>query len=102
MVRTRGSLSRRGSHDALESSAQGAARRRLAALARRRGQHKADVVEDDVVQHEASDVAQDQEQGIGNSGAGFPSSPFDTSLLTRYEDHVARIIWEGQVSKKFL
>jgi len=60
-----------------------------------RGQHEVDVVEDDVVEHEASDVAQDEEHGIGNDGAGFPGGPSDTSLLTRYQDHVARIIWEG-------
>ena len=102
MVRTRGNLSRRGSHDARKSSAQGAAQRRPTASTGKRGQHEADVVEDVVVLHEASNVAQDEEQGIGNDGAGFSGGPSDTSLLTRYQNHVARIIWEGQVSKKFL
>ena len=92
MVRTRGNLSRRGSHDALESSAQGAARRRLTASARRRGQHEVDVVQDDVVEHEVFDVSQDEEQGIDNDGAGFSGGPSNTSLLSRYQDHVARII----------
>ena len=92
MVRTRGNLSRLYSHDAPENSTQGAAQRRLTALARRRGQHEANVVQDDVVEHEASDVAQDEEEGIGNDGAAFLGGPSDTSLLTRYQDHVARII----------
>jgi len=102
MVRTRGNLSRRGSHDAPESSTQGAARRRPTALARRRGQHEADVVQDDVVEHGVFDVPQDEEHEIDNDGAGFLGGLFDTSLLTRYQDHVARIIWDGQVSMKFL
>jgi len=49
-----------------------------------------------------SDVPQDKEQGIDNNGAGFPGGPSYTSLLTRYQDHVARMIWDGQVSKNFL
>jgi len=102
MVRTRGNLSRRGSHDAPESSAQGATQRRSTASAHRKGQHEANVLQDDVVEHEVSDVPQDEEHGIDNDGAGFPGGPSDTSLLTRYQDHVARIIWDGQVSKKFL
>ena len=51
MVRTRGNLSRRGSHNAPESSAQGGARKRPTVLARRRGQHEANVIQDDVVEH---------------------------------------------------
>ena len=74
----------------------------MIASARRRGQHEADVVQDDVVEHEVFDVPQDEEQGIDNDGAGFLGGPSDTSLLTRYQDHVAQIIWDGQVSKKFL
>jgi len=84
MVRTQGNLSRRDSHDAPESSAQGAARRRPTASARRRGQHKAHVVQDDVVEHEVSDVPHDEDHGIDNDGAGFSSGLSDTSLLTRY------------------
>jgi len=102
MVRTRENLSRRGSHDAPKSSTQGVARKKPTASARRRGQHEANVVQDDVVEHEVSDVPQDEEQGIDNDGAGFPGGPSDTSLLTRYQDHVARMIWDGQVSKMFL
>jgi len=90
MARTRGNLSRRGSHDAPESSTQGVARKRPTASARRRGQHEANVVE-----HEVSDVPQDEEQGIDNDGAGFPGGPSDTTLLTRYQNHVARMIWDG-------
>jgi len=60
MVRTRGNLSKRGSRDASESSTQGA-RRRPTTFARRRGQHEVDVVEDDVAEHQGSDVAQDEE-----------------------------------------
>jgi len=92
MARTRENLSRHGSHDASESSRQDAARRRPTASARRRGQHKANVVQDDVVEHEVSDVPQDEEQGIHNDAAGFPGGPSDTSLLTQYQDHVARMI----------
>jgi len=61
MVRTRGNLSKRGSHDAPESSAQAAVRRRLITSARRRGQYEADVAQDDVVEHDISDVPQDEE-----------------------------------------
>ena len=61
MARTRGNLSRRDSHDALESFTQGAARKRPTASARRRGQHEANVVQDDVVEHEVFDVPQDEE-----------------------------------------
>ncbi|QCD97299.1 hypothetical protein DEO72_LG6g2009 [Vigna unguiculata] len=38
----------------------------------------------------------EDEQGIDNDGGGFPGGPYDTSLLTWYEDHVARMIWDGQ------
>ena len=102
MVRTRGNLARRGSNDAPESSRQGGTRKRPTASARRRGQHEANVVEDDIVQNEVSDVPREDEHGIDNDGGGFPGGPYDTSLLTRYQDHVARMIWDGQVSKKFL
>jgi len=51
MVRTRGNLSRRDSHDAPESSRQGVARRRPIASAPRRGHREANVVQDDVVEH---------------------------------------------------
>ena len=61
MARTRENLSRRGSHDAPESSTQGAARKRLTTSTRRRGQHEANVVQDDVVEHEVFDVPQDEE-----------------------------------------
>jgi len=101
MVRTRGNISRRGSNDASESSRQGAARKRPTALARRRG-HEANVVEDDIVENEVPDVPREDEQVIDNDGGGFPGGPYDTSLLTQYQDHVARMIWDGQVSKKFL
>ena len=99
MVRTRENLSRRGSNDAPETSRQGGARKRPTALARRRGQHETNVVEDDIVENEVSDVPQEDEQGIDNDGGGFLGGPYDTSLLARYEDHVARMIWDGQVSK---
>ncbi|QCD89398.1 hypothetical protein DEO72_LG4g342 [Vigna unguiculata] len=102
MVRTRGNLSRRGSNDVPESSTQGGARKRPTASARRnrtRGQDEANVVEHDIVENEVSDVPQEDEEGIDNDGGGFPGGPYDTSLLTRYEDHVARMIWDGQVSK---
>jgi len=102
MVRTRGNISRRGSNDAPESSRQGGARKRPTASARRRGQHEANVVEDDVVENEVPDVPREDEQVINNDGGGFPGGPYDTSLLTQYQDHVARMIWDGQVSKKFL
>ena len=102
MARTRGNLSRRGSYDAPESSTQDAARKKPTASARRRGQHEPNVAQDDVVEHEVSDVPQDEEQGIDNDGAGFPGGPSDTSLLTSYQDHVARMIWDCQVRKKFL
>ena len=102
MTRTRENLSRRGSHDAPESSTQGAAWKRPIASTHRRGQHEANVVQDDVVEHEISDVPQEEEQEIDNDGAGFSGGPSDTSLLTRYQDHVACMIWDGQVSKKFL
>ena len=92
MVRTRGNLSRRGSNDASESSKQGAARKRPTASARRRGQHEANVVQDDIIENEVSDVPWEDEQGIDNDGGGFPGGPYDTSLLTRYQDHVARMI----------
>ena len=88
MVRTRGNLSIRGSHDAPERSRQGAARRRPTTSARKRGQHEANVV----VEHEVSDVSQDEKRGIDNDGAEFSGGPSDTSLLTRYQDHVARMI----------
>jgi len=58
MARTRGNLSRRGSHDAPESSTQGAARKRPTTSARKRRQHEANVVQDDVVEHEVSNVPQ--------------------------------------------
>ena len=29
----------------------------------------------------------------------FPGGPSDTSLLVRYQNHVARHLWDGQVSK---
>ncbi|QCD89182.1 hypothetical protein DEO72_LG4g121 [Vigna unguiculata] len=99
MVRTRGNLSRRGSNDVPESSTQGGARKRPTASARIRGQHEANVVEDDIVENEVSDVPQEDKQGIDNDGGGFPGGPYDTSLLTRYEDHVARMIWDGQVKR---
>jgi len=102
MVRTRGNLSRRGSHDALENSTQGAARKRPTASTRRTGQHEADVVQDDVVEHEVFDVPQDEEHGIDSDSAGFLGGPSDTSLVTRYQDHVERIVWDGHVNKKFL
>ena len=101
MVRTRGNISRRGSNDAPESSRQGTARKRPTASARRRGQ-EANVVEDDIVENEVPDVPREDEQVIDNDGGGFPGGPYDTSLLTQYQDHVARMIWDGQVSKKFL
>ena len=100
MVRTRGNISRRGSNDAPESSRQGGARKRPTTSARRRGQHEANVVEDDIVENEVPDVPREDEQD--NDGGGFPGGPYDTSLLTQYQDHVARMIWDGQVSKKFL
>ncbi|XP_027940140.1 uncharacterized protein LOC114194226 [Vigna unguiculata] len=90
MVRTRGNISRRGSNDAPESSRQGGARKRPTTSARRRGQHEANVIHDDIVENEVSDVPQEDEQGIDNDGGGFPGGPYDTSLLTRYQDHVAR------------
>ncbi|XP_027915264.1 uncharacterized protein LOC114174604 [Vigna unguiculata] len=99
MVRTRGNLSRRGSNDVPESSTQGGARKRPTASARRNrttGQDEANVVEHDIVENEVSDVPQEDEEGIDNDGGGFPGGPYDTSLLTRYEDHVARMIWDGQ------
>ncbi|XP_027935732.1 protein MAIN-LIKE 1-like [Vigna unguiculata] len=96
MVRTRGNISRRGSNDAPESSRQGAARKRPTASTRRRGQHEANVVEDDIVENEVPDVPREDEQVIDNDGGGFPGGPYDTSLLTQYQDHVARMIWDGQ------
>ncbi|GAU21804.1 hypothetical protein TSUD_176490 [Trifolium subterraneum] len=42
---------------------------------------------------------QDIEQPVMQEGVvqhGWPGGPLDTSLLTRYEDHVARYIWFGQ------
>ncbi|QCE16650.1 hypothetical protein DEO72_LG11g3668 [Vigna unguiculata] len=97
MVRTRGNISRRGSNDAPESSRQGGARKRPTASTRRRGQHEANVIQDDIVENEVSDVPQKDEHGIDNDGGGFPGGSYDTSLLTRYQDHVARMIWDGQV-----
>jgi hypothetical protein len=32
---------------------------------------------------------------------GWPGGPTDTSLLTRYGDHVARHIWFGEVTNYF-
>jgi len=69
MVRTRKNLSTRNSHDAPESSAQSATRKRPTTSARRRGQHEADVVQDDVVEHEVFGVPQDEEYEIDNDGA---------------------------------
>ncbi|XP_027931987.1 protein MAIN-LIKE 1-like [Vigna unguiculata] len=74
----------------------GGARKRPTASARRRGQHEANVVEDDVVENEVPDVPREDEQVIDNDGGGFPGGPYDTSLLTQYQDHVARMIWDGQ------
>jgi len=123
MPRTRGGLTRRGSsssgrssysstHDVPESSAQGATQKRPTTSARRRGQQTVPALPDqnlrshnqdeDVIEHGDVDVAQDQEEGVGNDGARFPGGPNDTSLLVRYADHVARVIWEGKVSEKFL
>ncbi|XP_027915206.1 protein MAIN-LIKE 1-like [Vigna unguiculata] len=74
----------------------GGARKRPTTSARRRGQHEANVVEDDVVENEVPDVPREDEQVINNDGGGFPGGPYDTSLLTQYQDHVARMIWDGQ------
>ena len=52
MVRTRENLSIRGSNDVPESSTQGGARKRPTVSARRRDQHEANVVEDDIVENE--------------------------------------------------
>ena len=32
--------------------------------------------------------------------AGYPGGPYDTSLLVKYEHHVARRVWFGEVSKR--
>jgi len=37
----------------------------------------------------------------GNDEGGFLGGPFETSLLTTYANHVAHVIWEGQISKVF-
>ena len=81
MVRTRGNISRRGSNDAPESSRQGGARKRPTTSARRRGQHEANVIHDDIVENEVSDVPQEDEHEIDNDGGGFLGGPYDTSLL---------------------
>jgi hypothetical protein len=40
--------------------------------------------------------AEEEQQPVG-----WPEGPTDTSLLTRYGDHVARHIWFGEVTNYF-
>lgn len=51
----------------------------------------------------SSAAPSDHVEDIGASSSahsvGFPGGPIDTTLLVRYEHHVARHIWEGEVRK---
>jgi hypothetical protein len=45
------------------------------------------------------------DRGASSSAAaaeptGYPGGPYDTSLLVKYEHHVARHLWFGEVSKR--
>jgi len=74
MVRTRENISRRGSHDARQSSAHGAWRRPTTS-AHKRGQNEADVVEDDVVEHQGFNVAQTRSRGLATMVQDFQMVP---------------------------
>jgi hypothetical protein len=43
--------------------------------------------------------AEEEQQPV--EPVGWPGGPTDTSLLTRYGDHVARHIWFGEVTNYF-
>jgi len=58
--------------------------------------------DEDIIEHDDANVAQEQEHEVGNDGAEFSRGPFDTSLFTHYVDLVARVIWEGQISQRFV
>ena len=84
----------------------GVVRRRPTTSARRsRGHHvtrEASALPDPPVVEQHEDVTQQHEDVIDhqqeNEEVGFPGGPSDTSLLTSYDNHVARAVWEGQVS----
>jgi hypothetical protein len=67
----------------------------LFSVARTRGRDGRHTGREDYLQRQAEEEQQAVEP------VGWPRGPTDTSLLTRYGDHVARHIWFGEVINYF-
>jgi len=104
MIRTRGlgctldrvigrALGREDHHDADDVS-----QRRRPTISARRQRQAAPIAEDDPVVTE--DVHAHAEEAVDDA-EGFSGGPCDPSVLADYGDHVAVIVWNGEVCKIF-
>jgi len=102
MARTRGAHSVGG-----KSSQQGHRIRPTASAHKRTREGDVGVLRVDVVhehQHVDDDSVVDKPQNFGEvqeeheEGVVYPGGPYGTSLLTSYFDHVAFLLWQGEVS----